>query len=92
MANLTVRNIEEDTKQKLRLRAARHGHSLEAEVRSILRSAATTRDDTSRTSNLYDEIRRLVEPHGGFDIPVPLREPAPRPIPFEDWDDEDDHS
>ncbi|HET9396903.1 MAG TPA: hypothetical protein VFO36_12680 [Nitrospiraceae bacterium] len=92
MANMTVRNVEDETKQRLRLRAARHGNSLEAELRLILRDAASAPDVAPRPTNLYDAIRELVEPHGGFDIPIPLREPAPRPIPFEDWDDEsDDH-
>ncbi len=39
MATLTIRGIEEDLKQKLRLRAAQHGRSMEAEVRTILREA-----------------------------------------------------
>lgn len=92
MANMTVRNVDDETKQRLRLRAARHGNSLEAELRVILRDAASARDDAPRPANLYDAIRELVEPHGGFEIPIPLRQAAPRPIPFEDWDaGADDH-
>lgn len=45
MANLTVRNIEDDVKSALRLRAARKGVSVESEVRDILRAAA--REETS---------------------------------------------
>ena len=41
MASLTVRQLDEALKQQLRLRAARNGRSVEDEVRSILRSAAT---------------------------------------------------
>ncbi len=40
MASLTVRQLDERLKQRLRLRAARHGRSVEDEVRSILRAAA----------------------------------------------------
>ena len=40
MGTLTVRNVEEETKQALRLRAARKGVSMEQEVRTILREAA----------------------------------------------------
>ena len=40
MASLTVRQIDEALKQQLRLRAARHGRSVEDEVRTILREAA----------------------------------------------------
>lgn len=92
MANLSVRNIDDETKHQLRLRAARHGRSLEEEVRSVLRDAAVASDPAPRVANLYESIRELVEPHGGFDIPIPLRQLAARPIPFEDWDDENDHS
>ena len=90
MASLTVRNIEDETKQGLRLRAARRGHSMEEEIRTVLREAAA-RQDEPRNANLYDAIRALVEPHGGFDIPIPDRQPAARPIPFEDWDGDDDN-
>lgn len=89
MANITVRNVEDDTKRRLRLRAARHGNSLEAELRLILRDAASAREEAPRRTNLYDAIRELVEPHGGFEIPIPQRQPAARPIPFEDWEDDD---
>jgi phosphopantothenoylcysteine decarboxylase/phosphopantothenate--cysteine ligase len=40
MASLTVRQLDETLKRRLRLRAARHGRSVEDEVRTILRSAA----------------------------------------------------
>lgn len=40
MASLTVRQLDEKLKRSLRLRAARHGRSMEDEVRTILREAA----------------------------------------------------
>lgn len=40
MASITIRNIEDDLKERLRVRAARHGHSMEEEARIILRRAA----------------------------------------------------
>lgn len=39
MAMLTVRNLPEDVHRALRVQAALHGHSTEAEVREILASA-----------------------------------------------------
>ena len=39
MASLTIRNIEDDTKERLRVRAARQGRSMEEEARLILRRA-----------------------------------------------------
>ena len=39
MTSITVRNIEDDLKRRLRIRAAEHGHSMEEEARRILRTA-----------------------------------------------------
>jgi phosphopantothenoylcysteine decarboxylase / phosphopantothenate---cysteine ligase len=39
MASLTVRNIGDDVKKRLRIRAARHGRSMEEEIRHILAGA-----------------------------------------------------
>jgi phosphopantothenoylcysteine decarboxylase / phosphopantothenate---cysteine ligase len=41
MASITIRQLDDDLKQRLRLRAASHGRSMEDEVRTILRAAAT---------------------------------------------------
>ena len=37
MASITIRNLEDDLKQRLRVRAAEHGRSMEEEAREILR-------------------------------------------------------
>ena len=42
MAQMIVRDLEEDVKRRLQARARRHGRSTEAEVREILRSAVAT--------------------------------------------------
>ena len=39
MASITIRNLDDDIKQRLRLRAAMHGRSMEEEARDILRAA-----------------------------------------------------
>ena len=39
MAQILVRNLEDNLKTRLQRRAKRHGHSMEAEVRDILRNA-----------------------------------------------------
>jgi plasmid stability protein len=41
MAQLVVRNLDDDVKAKLQIRARRHGRSTEAEVRDILRNAVS---------------------------------------------------
>ena len=42
MANLSIRQVDEETLRQLRLRAARHGVSTEEEVRRILRRAVSS--------------------------------------------------
>ncbi|BCH28151.1 hypothetical protein MesoLjLc_00810 [Mesorhizobium sp. L-8-10] len=84
MASLTIRNLENDTRQILRLRAARHGNSLAEEVRMILRRVASEEERPGRKhGNLYDAIRELVEPHGGFDLEIPERSLPSRDAPTE---------
>ena len=54
MAQLVVRNIEETVKSRLRRRAARHGCSMEEEVRDILRNA--TKNEEPATAGLGTRI------------------------------------
>ena len=74
MASITVRNLDETIKKRLRLRAAEHGRSLEAEVRDILRQSA----DAPPTSHaqtgldLFRGIREVVEKFGGADQVIAL--------------------
>ena len=82
MAMLTVRNIDEQLKSLLRIRAAQDGCSMEEEVRRILRSAltpapATTHPDSGIGSRLRQQIQAL---SGGVDIELPVRS-MPRPDP-----------
>jgi plasmid stability protein len=59
MAQLIVRDLEDDVKTCLQKLAARHGRSFEAEVRDILRNAARTR----RHNNVRSaHVSRLVLP------------------------------
>ncbi|MCC7275626.1 MAG: Arc family DNA-binding protein [Alphaproteobacteria bacterium] len=46
MAQILVRNLDEEIKSRLRRRADRHGRSVEAEVREILRDAVRSEDPT----------------------------------------------
>src|SRR5215510_10401121 len=45
MASITIRQLDDKSKRRLRLRAARHGRSMEDEARTILREAAALEDD-----------------------------------------------
>ena len=59
MATLTVRNLDEDVVRRLRVRAAEHGRSAEAEHREILRLAL--RGDDDRGSERQRVAERLAE-------------------------------
>jgi plasmid stability protein len=72
MASMTIRNLDDDLKTLLRLRAARHGQSMEEEARSILRGAL--RADALSGQALVDSIRAMVTPHGGIELELPPRE------------------
>lgn len=80
MASMTIRNIDDSLKSRLRIRAARHGRSMEEEARSILRSALATTEP--KEEHLVDAIRRRVEAVGGIDIELPPRSPMREPIDF----------
>lgn len=58
MATLTVRNLEEDLVRRLRVRAAEHGRSAEAEHRAILRAALSETDHAEAAARLAEFRRR----------------------------------
>jgi plasmid stability protein len=86
MGTVTVRNLDDQTKQALRHRAVRHGVSMEQELRTILTDAAKAEaghlSPARKEESLYDAIRRLVEPYGGFELEIPERQPAREPPTF----------
>jgi plasmid stability protein len=67
MATLTIRKLDAALKERLRVRAARHGHSMEAELRTILVDVLS--HDEDRTPNLAEAIRRRFAPFGGVELP-----------------------
>ena len=77
MATLTIRNLDAALKERLRVRAAQHGHSMEAEVRDILQD--TLKEPERPVANLYQRIRARFAPIGGVDLDLPPREQAPEP-------------
>jgi plasmid stability protein len=78
MATLTIRNVDTAVKERLRIRAARHGQSMEAELRSIVNQALAL-DEERTAPNLAEAIRRRFAPSGGVDLephpPVPIGDP-----------------
>ena len=85
MATLTIRGIPEALRRSLRLRAARHGRSMEEEVRQLLREAvARERAQSGLGSRIAARFARA----GGVDLPK-IRRAVPRTPPgFSSTDDE----
>jgi plasmid stability protein len=80
MASITIRNLDAQTKARLRVRAAHHSRSMEEEARNILRAALADAATTPR--NLAEAIRARFQPLGGIELRSPAREPMrvpPRP-------------
>ena len=73
MANLTIRNLNEDLKIRLRVRAARNGCSMEQEVREILRKAVLS---PVPDSNFVGRIRARFVDLKVDALPIPKRRPA----------------
>jgi plasmid stability protein len=82
MSSITIRNLDPAIKERLRVRAAEHGHSMEAEARRILQTTLTG-PARPPASNLYERIRARVDPLGGIDLELPQREPTHDPLRFE---------
>jgi plasmid stability protein len=81
MASITIRNLDDHLKARLRVRAAHHGRSMEEEARHILRAILT--EEPGSSTNLADSIRRRFAPLGGVDLPEPDRELLRDPPRFE---------
>jgi antitoxin FitA len=80
MASITIRNLDEMLKRRLRVRAARRDHSMEDEARDILRAALAR--EPKGSANLFDAIRHRVEPLGGVELDLPGRGPMRDPPDF----------
>ena len=82
MSSITIRNLDPAIKERLRVRAAEHGHSMEAEARRILQ---TTLVPSGRPPgrNLYERIQARFAPLGGVILDLPPRDPVRNPPRFD---------
>ncbi len=87
MPSLTIRNLDPVVKERLRVRAAEHGHSMEAEARRILRVALATEPGATETGRsgaaFYDRIHARFAALGGVELELPPRELARDPPTFD---------
>ncbi len=79
MASITIHGLDDAVEERLRVRAARHGRSMEEEAREILEIEVA---NSEQPGNLADSIRARFEPLGGFELPeFPGRKDLPREPP-----------
>lgn len=79
MASITIRNLDEKTTSRLRMREAHHNRSMAEEARSILCSVLAEEHPSPVESSPSDSKR--LGPLGGIDIKLPTREPLRAPKP-----------
>jgi plasmid stability protein len=82
MSSITIRNIDPSIKERLRVRAAEHGHSMEAEARRILQSALGSASNANG-HNLYERVRSRFAPLGGVALDLPPRQSTREPPRFD---------
>jgi antitoxin FitA len=79
MAAIIIRNLDETTKRKLKVRAAMNGRSMEQEAREILKS--TLARTSKKHASLAERVRAIFSPLGGVELERLPREPIRDP----DW-------
>lgn len=75
MAALSIRDLDDAVKERLRLRAVRHGRSMEAEIRAILTMAVA---DEEPRKDLFSALTERFAGLGGVDLDLPARVTPPR--------------
>ena len=76
MASITIRNLDDDIKQRLRIRAAEHGRSMEEEAREILRRVM---GEGAPPRNLAAAIRARLTPADRAELVLPERDAMREP-------------
>ncbi len=79
MGTLLIRNLKDSVKETIRVRAAQHGRSMEAEARAILEESVLEKEPGE---HLYHFVRRAVAKYGPMELDLPPREMGPEPPDF----------
>ena len=72
MSSITIRNLSSQTKETLRVHAARSGCSLEVYVHHILERAAL--QQPCKVPDIVNIARKYFGPSHGIDLPLPTRQ------------------
>jgi plasmid stability protein len=87
MSSITIRKLDPALKERLRVRAAEHGHSMEAEARDILRLALDRSPELlpgeKTGADLLASIRARFAPFGFVELELPSRESTREPPKFD---------
>lgn len=75
MAAVSIRDLDDAVRDRLRVRAARHGRSMEAEIRAILTEAVSP---PSGHQGMAQALLARFGGLGGVDLELPARREAPR--------------
>lgn len=70
MAAVSIRDLDDEVKERLRVRAARHGRSMEAEIRAILADAV---GEPSSSEGLFTTLLERFRDVGGVELELPRR-------------------
>lgn len=79
MAAVTIRNLPDETHRALKQRAAKHGRSTEAEIRSILEAAVHPEERLKLGSAIVARVREI----GGVDLDIQRNRSPIEPPSFE---------
>lgn len=79
MASITIRQLPEETKRKLKIRAAERGRSMEQEAREILRAELNKPVQSRVPMDIGKAIQEIFGRLGGVELEIPPREPIPDP-------------
>ena len=85
MASILIRNLPETTKQRLRIRAAERGHSMEEEARGLIERGLTPAQKPYDGGNWVDDMlarMRAIDGGQGVELVIPEYETAYEPIDF----------
>lgn len=77
MAAMSIRDLDDGVRERLRVRAAQRGRSMEAEVRAILTEAVA---ETDERPDLFTTLVERFGELGGVDLDIPPRTDRPRAV------------
>lgn len=81
MASLTIRNLDDNIKELLRIEAAHNGHSMEEEARLILRKSLA---NANKGRGLGSRIHTRFAQAGGLELELPERTMPVRTVEFDE--------